>query len=192
MGDNYQRTTDYRIEYLFEWIMIDEQCILEGVGMAEAAAECSRFNLRQNPDSGEMMLGAARAEVLAGNLGDGKRLLVEARSAPEERPDDDAIGWLEDYITALEAPVRLDEPRMRAIAGDYGPRHIVIVDGGLAYRRDGTGVAAPRPLRAIAPDTFMIVGVPDFKLRVDFDGSGRPTRLVGLYPGGGTDESPRD
>ncbi len=166
--------------------------ILEGEGMAAEAAEVHRFNLDRNPDNGKMMIRAARAGILADEFEGAGELLRSAAKASEEPASPTDVAWLTDYLKAMENPVRLDHASMSVIAGDYGPRHIRVVDGELVYMRAGTGVSAHRSLRAVSADTLFIAGVTNFKLRVEFDGNGRPTKLVGLYQGGSPDESLRD
>ncbi len=93
-----------------------------------------------------------------------------------------------DYIKAIEEPARLEEARMRKIAGDYGSRHIIVEEGSLHYFRDDN---EPRPLLAISDDTFVIEGVTYFKMRIEFDAVGNPTKILGIYENGYRDESPR-
>ena len=96
------------------------------------------------------------------------------------------------YLQAMERPAELDEARLQAVAGDYGPRHLRVRDGRLYYARDTTDPAAMRPLHAISDDTFVLEGVTFFRLLVVFDEDGRPVKLVGHYEGGGSDGTPRD
>ena len=81
---------------------------------------------------------------------------------------------------------------MQKIAGDYGPRHLTVVDGRLHYWCENASNSRPQPLLVVSNDTFVLDGITYFKLRVTFDEQGNPSTLVDLYEDGGRDESPRD
>ena len=85
--------------------------------------------------------------------------------------------------------VTLTAEQMSRYVGDYGPRHIVIEDGKLAYYR---GSGAPRPLIPVGEHQFMIRGETGFRMQIVVDDDGRPTKIVGHYLAGRKDESPRD
>jgi CubicO group peptidase (beta-lactamase class C family) len=166
--------------------------ILEGVDMYPEAAAFHRFNLEKHPSSGKMMANLAQAEMLSGNLDAAEDLYLEAASAEQDPLQQSDLEWVLDYIRAMREPVHLNEAVRNAIAGDYGPRHIFHRDGQLFYSRDTTDLEAQSPLRAVSEDTLIIEDVSYFKIRVVFDDAGNPTKLVGLYQWGRTDESPRD
>lgn len=157
---------------------------------AEAAAiyECY---LEAHPRSGRAMVNLARAYLGGGDTGRAKPLYLKAIEAPEDSIGADDTAWAIDYIKALEQPVQLDEAYLMKIAGDYETRHLTVRDGALHYFRENAGSAEPRPLVALSEDTFIIEGITYFKLKVEFDDSGNPTKLVGLYENGYRDESKR-
>ena len=121
----------------------------------------------------------------------GHALGLNLKPPPELDVDADLERAL-DYIKALENPAQLDTEYLQTIAGDYGPRHLTVEDGSLFYSRAGASTSAPRPLRALSKDTFILEGVTYFKLQVVFDEQGNPIKLVGHYDEGRTDETPRD
>lgn len=161
-------------------------------GMTAEALVFHRFNLEQHPDSGERMADLAKSEMSAGNFDRARELFEASRSATADAVDAATIDWITGYLQAMEHPARLDEAALETIAGDYGPRHLRVRDGRLYYSRDTTDPAAQRPLHAISGDTFVLEGVTYFRLQVVFDEKGQPVKLLGLYEGGGGDESLRD
>jgi CubicO group peptidase (beta-lactamase class C family) len=166
--------------------------LLENEGMTAEALVFHSFNLEQHPESGEMMANVAHCEMLAGNFDRAREFFAASQSAPEHASDAESIDWIMGYLQAMESPAQIDEDSLQKIAGDYGPRHLRVRDGRLYYSRDTTDPEAQRLLHAMDGATFMLEGVTYFRLRVEFDEDGRPVRLVGLYEGGGSDESPRD
>jgi hypothetical protein len=78
---------------------------------------------------------------------------------------------------------------MEKFVGDYGPRHIILRDGSLYYKRDG------RPEYRLIPltrNTFALEGYASFRLQFVSDKNGRISKVIGLYIQGDTDESLRD
>lgn len=99
------------------------------------------------------------------------------------------IRWVELRLEATRSPVEVAPERLRALAGDYGPRHVTLEGDALYYQREGN----PRfRLVPLAPDLFQPIGLETFRIRFVEDDAGRPTKIVGLYFGGGRDETPRD
>ncbi|USN99941.1 MAG: S41 family peptidase [Phycisphaeraceae bacterium] len=84
----------------------------------------------------------------------------------------------------------IDEPAMREIAGDYGERQIEVRDGGLWYSR-AVAAAGWRRLICVGEDTFVLEGVPGFRLEVDRSGDGDIKGLRGIYRQGLVDYSER-
>jgi retinol-binding protein 3 len=84
--------------------------------------------------------------------------------------------------------VVLDSAALQPLTGRFGPRVVTLEDGALFYEREG------RPKRRLTPlskDTFAVEDVPEFRVRFVTDGSGRASKLVGLYDDGQTDENVR-
>ncbi len=166
--------------------------IMENENMYPEAAAIYRCNADQYPKSGAALYSLARASVLTGDLAEAKKRYKASLSAPEDPAEQAAVDWAMDYIKAMEQPAEFDEDELQRMAGDYGPRHLVVNDGSLHYFREDADTTDPRPLLAVSRDTFVIEGVSYFKLQVVFDADGNPTKLVGIYESGQRDESPRD
>jgi tetratricopeptide (TPR) repeat protein len=97
------------------------------------------------------------------------------------------VEWL--GVGLLAKPVVLSQDEMRACEGVYGPRHIELKDGGLVYWREGS--TAETRMIPLARDLFALESTKTFRMRIEFDESGRAVKIVGLYSDGRTDESPR-
>lgn len=112
-------------------------------------------------------------------------LAIDGESAPAAR----GLEWAREALAAEKSPVILTAAEMERLAGAYGQRRITLRDGRLYYQREG------RPEYRLLPlsrDTFALEGYGQFRIRFVSDGSGRVTKLVGLYFQGNTDESPRE
>jgi len=99
------------------------------------------------------------------------------------------IPWVKEAIRAEEKPVLIPEETLEKYAGDYGPRHVYLRQGRLYYKREGRKEYELLPL---TQDKFALKGYGVFRLRFVLDKIGNATKVVGLYLGGDTDESPRD
>jgi hypothetical protein len=62
----------------------------------------------------------------------------------------------------------------------------------LHYLRDGTARAEFTKLTPMSKDKYVMEGVVYFRLQFEYDETGRPTKVVGLYESGQRDESNRD
>ena len=85
--------------------------------------------------------------------------------------------------------VTLSKTEMAQYVGDYGPRHVIVSEGQLAYFR---GSNPPRTLIPLGNHQFMMRDLDYFKLEFLMDAKGHPDRIVGHYSSGRRDESPRD
>lgn len=166
--------------------------VLEDNGLHAEAEVIHRFNLEQRAGSGKMLFNLARHFALASNDDSAQTFLEEAMAADEDPVDRAQVEWHAGYLRALRSPVPLDEAALALLAGDYGPRHLLVRDGRLHYFRDDAAANEPRPLFAETADTFVLEGLTSFKLQVVFGDDGRPKELVGLYDSGRRDVSPRD
>ena len=99
------------------------------------------------------------------------------------------IPWVKEAIRAEEKPVLIPKETLEKYAGDYGPRHVYLRQGRLYYKREGRKEYELLPL---TQDKFALKGYGVFRLRFVLDKDGNATKVVGLYLGGDTDESPRD
>jgi hypothetical protein len=99
-----------------------------------------------------------------------------------------ALDWAIQGLEATLNPVSVDARTLRSYAGTYGPRRLSLENGVLWYQRES------RPRMRAIPMTdhlFRFEETDEFRLEVVTDASGRPTKLVGHYDDGTTDESPR-
>jgi CubicO group peptidase (beta-lactamase class C family) len=165
-------------------LFADESMFPEAVALFE-------YVLGENPRSGRAAYELARACLNQGDLQKARTYYLRAEKAEEDKADPKSIKWDMDYLQAAEKPAALDQEYMQKLAGDYEVRHITIKDGRLYYFREGGATAEPRPLLALSKETFFIQGVVYFRFQVEFDGQGRPVKLVGLYDDGRRDESKR-
>ena len=94
-------------------------------------------------------------------------------------------GILEDR---RKPPASLSSAELQAFAGSYGPRSITLEDGALWYQR---GRGRKMRLQPLGQDRFLVGDLDDFRLRFERDGSGKVVRLVGQYPDGSEEPSPR-
>ncbi len=154
------------------------------------AIDLFRSNVARHPDSSDAhsTLGSAwlRAGRMESSVESCRRALeIDPQNGDAER----ALQWAGEALRALESPVRIPAELLAAYAGDYGSRHVHLEESVLYYERD----ERPRyRLYPISLDTFGLEELGVFRLRFERDASGRVSKLIGLYFGGGRDESPRD
>lgn len=165
--------------------------LFEEKRMFDEAVAIYECNLEAHPSSGRAMYNLARAYLGAGEHARAKGLYQKSLEAAEDSVEAAGVNWAMDYIEALEKPLQLDEEYLQKLAGDYETRHLHVKDGTLYYFRENTSSNEPRPLAALSRDTFILEGTIYFKLKVEFDDKGNPTKLIGLYENGYRDESVR-
>jgi CubicO group peptidase (beta-lactamase class C family) len=100
-----------------------------------------------------------------------------------------SIPWVKEAIQVEKKPVLVPEEMLKKYAGDYGPRHVYFRQSRLYYKREGRKEYELLPL---SQDTFALKGYGVFRLRFVLDKEGNTTKVVGIYLGGRTDESPRN
>ena len=100
-----------------------------------------------------------------------------------------ALEWAREALRVEKSPVSLSAAEIEKFAGDYGPRHIILRDGSLYYKRDDRSEYRLIPL---TKDTFALDGYASFRLQFVSDENGRIAKIIGLYIQGRTDESLRD
>jgi CubicO group peptidase (beta-lactamase class C family) len=101
------------------------------------------------------------------------------------------LEWFAAWARAVAARAVVPPERLRAFAGEYGPRHFELRGGRLFYGRDATPPEDYSPLFAMDRDTFVLAGVDSFRLRFEMGEGERAARVVGLYEDGGLDGSER-
>lgn len=98
------------------------------------------------------------------------------------------LPWVKEVIQAEERPVVIEEETLAKYAGAYGSRHVRFQEGRLYYQREGRKEYELVPL---SEDTFSLKNRGIFRLRFISDESGKVAKMIGIYLGGRTDESPR-
>jgi CubicO group peptidase (beta-lactamase class C family) len=136
-------------------------------------------------------------ERLEGAIAESEGRLADARTAYqaslEVSPDDDVterrVAWLGELLALEEAPVEIPLETLERYVGTYGERKISLQDGELWYQRGG---GTQYRLVPLSETLFAFDGMTEFRLEIALDDAGQPTKLVGHYIQGNTDESPRD
>ncbi len=85
--------------------------------------------------------------------------------------------------------MELSAEQLAAYVGVYGPRHIVLREGSLYYRREGA--TAETRLTPLTRDMFALESNRSFRIRFVADEIGVFVKIVGLYSDGRTDETLR-
>ncbi|HSA96209.1 MAG TPA: serine hydrolase [Acidobacteriota bacterium] len=165
--------------------------LLSDEGLTQEAVPVYEYIAKGNPGSGRAAFELARACALLGRFDAAREHYREAEKAGEDKVDPKSIAWDLDYLQAAERPFPLDEEYQQKLVGEYEVRQISLKDGQLYYFRVGGTAAGPRPLLALSKDTFFIQGTVYFRIKLEFDESGRPIKLVGLYDDGRRDENKR-
>ncbi len=110
-------------------------------------------------------------------------------TAEEWRRED--LEWTVAATRAELDPLKLDPALLREYAGDYGERVIEFREGELWYTRNAAS-GGWRRMIAISEDSFLIEGVPGFRLGVERDGTGRVAGVRGHYQQGREDYNARE
>ena len=172
-----------------EWVIGP---LKEGKRYDEVIAFC-RFLTEKRPSSAPIHAELARTYMQKGDFANAKSYYSKAMDLPDKEDfDSTAVDWAMSYMKALEEPVSLPADYMKKLAGDYGPRHIKFENGKLYYVRDNVATKDFRELIPLSADTFVIREISYFRMRFEMDASGMPKKIIGMYEGGGEDQSVRD
>jgi len=159
-------------------------------GKKEEAVEVLEYCIETFPQSVSAYIGLGLAHM---DLGQNQEAIGSFESALKirkgHRLTTKALEWAREALGVEKSPVTLSAAEMEKFAGSYGPRHIILRDGSLYYRRDD------RPEHRLMPltkDTFALDGYAQFRLQFVSDENGRIAKIIGLYIQGNTDESLRD
>jgi CubicO group peptidase (beta-lactamase class C family) len=159
----------------------------EKVKESEAILKCA---IDSDPKSVIGWTGLGRLHF---ELGRNKQSLEHLQRALELDPENSyakmLMPWVKEAIQAEEKPVFIPEETLEKYAGDYGPRHVYLRQGRLYYKREGREEYELLPL---TKDKFALKGLGYFRLRFVLDKDGNAAKVVGIYLGGESDESPRD
>ncbi len=83
-------------------------------------------------------------------------------------------------------PVEITGKQMKKYTGSFGPRRIIIENGGLWYQREN----GPRyRLAAMGKDLFRVGDLDFFRLSFGYDEAGKVVKAIGLYDDGRRDEN---
>ncbi len=119
--------------------------------------------------------------------------LADFRTAADLAPArDDVRGmerWVDELVASIEDPMCMPDDVLEWLAGDYGPRHVLLRDNRLYYQRDGRDEYL---LSAMGESTFRLEGINYFRMRFVADDESPATKLIGIYMDGRQDESLRD
>jgi CubicO group peptidase (beta-lactamase class C family) len=164
----------------------------EGQRYDEVMAYC-RFLVEKRPSSAGLYAELAEAYLQKDDFADAKAYYAKALEAPDkEHFDSTSVDWAMTYMKVLEKPATVPADHMQKLAGDYGQRHIKFENGKLYYFRENVAAKDYRELIPLSEDTFVIRGLSYFRMRFETDASGKPTKIIGMYVGGQTDQSVRD
>ncbi len=105
--------------------------------------------------------------------------------------DTQAITWGMTFIKGLKNPLKLSLVHLKRLAGDYGPRHIVLKEGDLYYLRDNADSKEYKKLIPISKDTFIMEYLINFRLRFNIPKTGAANKVTGITEGGNEDVSVR-
>ncbi len=148
-----------------------------------------KYVLKSDPGSDTAWSGLGRFYF---DTGQNKESLEHLQKALELDPKNSfakmCLPWVKEVIQAEEKPVVIPEETLEKYTGVYGLRHVRIEEGRLYYQREGRKKYELLPL---SEDTFSLKNRGSFRLRFVSDESGQVTKVIGIYLGGRTDESPR-
>lgn len=166
---------------------------LQDIGDKDAALKIFQINLEIYPQSFDAHKAMGRAFLEKGDLENAKLCYNKALELKNEKKNDTgSVNWAMVFIKGLEKPVKIPVDRLKAMAGDYGDRHITLNQGSLYYFRENATTKEPKKLIPITNDTFIMEHLVYFRLRFVFDEKGAVKKVVGIFEWGSRNESPRD
>lgn len=151
------------------------------------AVDLFRLNAETHRESADAYGDVAEAIMTAGRFWEALAACKEAlRLEPESESLRRKAAWMEDLAIRSDDPKEIDEAELARLAGEYGPRLVRLREGRLYYQRQGN-----REYRLLPLDdsTFLLDGLPTFRIRFAQDPGGAATKLIGLYFNGNQDEN---
>ena len=97
--------------------------------------------------------------------------------------------WAKDLERFTKAPAKVAVSVLKSYESDYGSFHLKLKNGQLRCNSDEMPATNLIPM---SKNMFCVEGKPILRMEVVVDESGNPTRLIGHYPSGHTDEMPRN
>jgi len=128
----------------------------------------------------------ASEQALDTAYADALESLLEAAEHPAEKFP---LEWALADVRSRTELIHVDDDRMRAVAGTYGPRIVTYEDGTLWYQRDG---GARHRLEPMGENLFRVGELDYFRLSFEFDDDGNAIGAVGNYDSGRVDGNARD
>jgi len=98
------------------------------------------------------------------------------------------LAWAISGLEAELQPVQVGSEQLARYVGQYEDRRIEMAEGHLMYQR---GENPPMKMIPMAENLFMFDEIDYFRREVVTDPAGDPTKVIGHYSGGRTDESMR-
>ena len=165
---------------------------LQSSNDAKAALKIFLLNLEYNPHSFDTHKDLARAYLENKDL---KQPILYYQKALDlakgKEIDTKAITWGMTFIKGLKNPPQLSLDHLKRLAGDYGPRHIVLKEGDLYYFRDNADTKEYKKLIPISKDTFIMEHLINFRLRFNIPKTGAAKKVTGISEWGTEDVSVR-
>lgn len=157
------------------------------VGTMDPTFTWAGYETHQAPGFSQRLEG-----LVAAADGRWSQAVAAFETALEADPADEVtaryVDWLRDLERVQDEPVEVRREVLERYVGIYGPRRLWLEDGALHYRREE---GRAYELIALGERLFALDGLAEFRLEVVVDESGEPTKLVGHYVEGETDESAR-
>ncbi len=152
------------------------------------------FGKAINPVTGDNWEGRGIAPHIACAADEALDVAVlEAMKELKEKTEDPQLAaryeWDIANKKALLHPVQLNPDVKREYVGDYGPRHINLINGNLIYERDER---QPYEMTPMGDDTFCFEAIDYFRLRFVRDDAGRIVAVEGHYDNGRVDRNDRN
>ena len=158
----------------------------------KAALKIFLLNLEYNPHSFDTHKDLARAYLENKDLKQATLYYQKALDlAKGKEIDTQAITWGMTFIKGLKNPLKLSLVHLKRLAGDYGPRHIVLKEGDLYYFRDNADAKEYKKLIPISKDTFIMEYLINFRLRFNIPKTGAANKVTGITEGETEDVSVR-
>jgi dipeptidase len=158
--------------------------------LARKSLDTARELIKDFPRTAGTLIAYGLFDFEAGEIG---TAIERFESALEKEPDNEKalwyLGWARDQKRVEEDPASVSIETLKRYAGDYGPRHFMLRDGTLYYKRDGRKEFRLIPMGG---NRFALEGYRKFRFRFVTGADGAVTKVVGTYFNGMTDESVRD
>ena len=155
----------------------------------DAADTLLALAMRDYPDSVSLAIDRGELHLRASNPAAAiPHFDRAARLAPSDSGARARLEWSTGMVAALTKPAEVDDAVLRRYVGVYGPRTVTFENGRLHYQR-GSGRKAV--LTPMSEDTFLVEGIPTFRLRFVAEPGAPASRVIGMYHDGTRDGNTR-